>query len=119
MNFSAQSILLALISTIVIFCGCSKKEPPEVKVVAFEEIQNRGGVYYEVNQETPFTGRLKQSRSLRNTERVMNIKDGKRHGPSIDWHEDANGQKKRQVNYKVGKKHGVETRWDENGVKQE
>ena len=43
MNLSARSILLSLVSTTIIFCGCSKKEEP-LKVVTIDKIQELKGL---------------------------------------------------------------------------
>ena len=92
MNFSASSILLALISTSIIFCGCSKKEEP-LKVVTIDKIQERNGIHYEVNQTTPFTGLSQEFYP--------------------------NGQKKEEINFKDGENHGLLTQWYENGVEKD
>ena len=119
MNFSASSILLALISTTIIFCGCSKKEQvetPEVRVVARGKIQYRNGIYYEVNQTTPFTGLIQQYYPDGQKSLKSNVKEGKNHGVHISWHE--NGQKEVDATYKNGKEQGVFTMWHENGQKE-
>ena len=121
MNFSASAILLALISTTIIFCGCSKEEkvetpePEPVRMVTCDKIQERGGVCYEINQETPFTGLEYALYPDGQKSMETNYKDGKQHGVSTAWHE--NGQKSIEANHKDGKTHGVTTWWRKNGQK--
>jgi len=120
MKFSARPILLALISTTVIFCGCAKKEkvtsePEPVRVVAIDKIQNRNGIFYEANQETPFTGLSQDIRPSGQKMEEVSIKDGKRHGVDTMWY--GSGQKQQESNYKDGTQHGVSTAWYENGKK--
>ena len=86
MNLVARSLLLALISTTVIFSGCS----PD-RAITFDKIEERNGIYYEVNQAAPFTGLVQSSYP--------------------------DGQKKAEGSLKDGKPHGVQTGWDENGLK--
>jgi antitoxin component YwqK of YwqJK toxin-antitoxin module len=83
------SILLALISTTIISSG--EPTPKPVRVLTSDKIEERNGVFYEVNQEAPFTGVIR------------------------DFY--PNGQKRTERNYKDGLKHGVQTEWHENGEK--
>ena len=114
MNISTRSILLALISTTVIFCGCSKKEKVE-RVLSLDKIQVRNGVFYEVNQEAPFTGLSQDFYPSGQKKAEVSYKDGKLHGAQATWHE--NGQKSLEANFKDAKKHGVEAAWYDNGQK--
>ena len=118
-NFSARPILLALISTIVIFCGCStevKAETPEtVRVITSDKMQNRNGISYEVNQTTPFTGLLQDFYSNGQKDTEGSYKDGKEDGIYTRWYK--NGQKKLEINFKNGKFQGVTTAWHKNGQK--
>jgi antitoxin component YwqK of YwqJK toxin-antitoxin module len=117
MNLPAM--LLALISTTIFFSGCSKKEKVEtaepVKVLTIDKIEKRNGMYYEVNQPTPFTGLLQELYPDGQRKREMNIKDGLKQGIETEWHE--NGQKSSDMNYKDGLKQDVETRWRKDGTK--
>jgi hypothetical protein len=72
--------IILILTSLLFLTGCEK----EVSV-----LQKRGGVAYEVNSKTPFTGKLVE--------------------------EYANGQKKVEGNYKNGKSEGLETYWHENG----
>ena len=123
MNIPA--LLLALITTTVIFSGCSKKETVEapenveeaepVREIAKNKIQERNGIYYEVNQTTPFTGLSQEFYPNGQKKEELSFKDGYPHGVITTWYE--NGQKRGELNYKGGNKHGVETEWRWDGTK--
>ena len=74
--------IILILTSLLFLTGCEK----EVSV-----LQKRGGVAYEVNSKTPFTGKLVEKY--------------------------ANGQKKVEGNYKNGKPDGVHAWWHENGEK--
>lgn len=86
MNLSVTSTLLALISSTVIFSGCSSD-----RVITFDKIEERNGIYYEVNQATPYTGL------------VQSFYPG--------------GQKKAEGSLQDGKPKGVQTAWQMDGKK--
>ncbi len=80
MNRNVVTLFCALV---LLVAGCGSE-----KAVDFEQLVERDGIYYEVNSEVGFTGRV------------------------VGTH--MNGQKEREGNYKDGKK--IEsTTWDENG----
>jgi antitoxin component YwqK of YwqJK toxin-antitoxin module len=60
-------------------------------VITSDKIEERGDIYYEAGQATPFTGLVQEIYP--------------------------NGKKSSEVNYKGGKPHGVYTRWGEGGKK--
>lgn len=87
----------------------------EGKVIDIKRIQDRSGVFYEVDDEEPFTGKAVQY--YKNGQKVTEaqFKDGKYHGISTNWY--GNGQKMAEMNYENGKKNGLTTLWYENGQK--
>ena len=113
MNLPA--IILALVSTTIISSGEPTPEP--VRVITPDKIEERNGIFYEVNQVTPFTGLMQGLYPNGQKSIEGNFKDGKKHGVRTEWHE--NGQKKSEVNYKDGKRQGVKTEWHKDGTKKE
>ena len=88
-----------------------EQAPPTASYLT--ELEDRQGVFYPVNSETPFTG--KSIGHYENGQKKLegNFKDGKREGLHTMWHE--NGQKKLEGNFKDGKPEGLHTSWYENG----
>jgi hypothetical protein len=83
------------------------------KVVSY--LQVRDGIRYEVNSETPFTGRKVIYFENGQKRFEGNYKDGKEDGPHNAWHK--NGQKSSEGNWKNGWGVGTHTRWFDNGQK--
>lgn len=77
------SLSLIFVIAITFLNSCSEK------IIDMEQLQDRNGVFYEVNVTKPFNG------------------------TAIEWHE--NGQKAAEVNFKNGKEHGSYFEWYENG----
>ena len=87
----------------------------KVETREVDSLQDRGGLKYAVNEESPFTGKLLTywDNKRENKKEETNYKDGKRDELSTSWYE--NGQKKSEVNYTDGKGDGLFTAWYENG----
>lgn len=117
---------------ILIFCSCSSE--PEVPSIYLQE---RGGVYYEVNSTIPFTGKNRTKsegfgitliyvdtykEGLRDGLQTIfrdgkliektHYKDGLKDGLNEEFRK---GQLTSRTNYKDGKKHGLEERYYEIG----
>jgi antitoxin component YwqK of YwqJK toxin-antitoxin module len=126
------AILLALISTTIISSG--EPTPKPVKVITANKIEKRNGIYYEVNQATPFTGVSQGFNPDGKKRSEVNYKDGEKHGVATLWRKDGTKMKetryvyvggpkkievgknsKHRVRHRArtddGKKHGVETKW--------
>ncbi|MDC0156732.1 toxin-antitoxin system YwqK family antitoxin [Verrucomicrobia bacterium] len=84
------------------------------EVVDYEKLQDRGGVMYLPNEETPFTGRAESFHENGQKSDEINFKDGKWDGLRTAWY--PNGQKYLSCNYEDGKTTSF-TRWYENGQK--
>ena len=86
------------------------------KTVDVSKMVTRGGLRYEVNSETPFTGVTvsKHDNGKKMGERTY--KDGKREGLTTMWYE--TGQKSEEVTYKDGEQEGLSTFWYVNGQKE-
>ncbi len=102
-----KTITLILISFLFL-TGAS-----EGKEVSY--LQDRGGVRYEINSETPFTGKLVEKYWSGQKWHEGSYIDGKKDGLHTSWY--WNGQKKVEGNWKDGKADGVATHWHENGQK--
>ena len=83
--------------------------------VDWSKLQDREGVMYLPNEETPFTGRAESFYENGQKELESNYKDGKPDGLWTWLY--GSGQKEREGNYKDGKKDGLVTWWYENGQK--
>lgn len=110
---------------ISIFCfaltSCSKEsskiEVEPVRMVSEVDLQDRNGIYYEKDQEPPFSGKSLDWWNIEKKKKSseVNFKDGKYHGLMTLWHE--NGQKKAIANYRDEKYHGTTTNWYKSGQK--
>jgi antitoxin component YwqK of YwqJK toxin-antitoxin module len=96
-----------LLFAMVVFAGCTN-------AVDKTQIEERDGLFYNVNDTDPFTGTFK--RSYENGDYIeSNYLDGIKHGLKTRWYE--NGQKSDESNYVDGHRQGVVTNWYENGQK--
>ena len=84
-------------------------------VVDKSNLVERGGLMYEVNSKTPFTGTAVIYYENGQTAEEGEYREGKQHGNWTAWHE--NGQKAREGEYHDGERHGNWTAWYENGQK--
>ena len=102
--------LTTLLLGLILLTSCGENEVDSSKLV------ERGGLTYEVNSETPFTGVLVEydNKKLRVK---RSYREGKLNGPSLNYH--SNGQSKEKVTYKDGKKNGLSESHYENGQLEE
>ncbi len=107
----------------------------EAKEVSY--LQYRNDVSYEVNSETPYTGKLVELHWNGKKKREATYKNGKLDGLHTSWYLNGqkkdeethkngkltgwyeNGQKKREATHKNDKLDGLMTRWYENGQKKD
>ena len=126
------SYLIALFGFVLVVGlagGCMKSVP-------LDNLQSRGGLTYEPNEDKPFTGRAvsfhengqkKEEGAFKdgqpigthtlwneNGQKQMEGEwvDGQKHGTWTTWY---NGQKRREGTYKDGQQHGPWTYWNEDG----
>ena len=104
----AVSILAILIAIFAVGCG--------QKVVDDSKLVKRGGLYYEVNSEDPFSGTMVAYYSNGQKKGEAEYRYGKKHGKFIKYYE--NGQKENESEYRDGLEQGEATNWYENGQKQ-
>ena len=90
-------------------------------------LQDRGGVKYEINSETPFTGKLVKKYESGQKEFEWDYTNGELDGRLTYWDKEGNvtkteeykdGQKIYEGNWKHGKEDGLYTEWYENGQKE-
>jgi antitoxin component YwqK of YwqJK toxin-antitoxin module len=102
-------IFIFIIFLSLILSACSEE-------VSVSTLEIRNGLKYDINSETPYTGKYITYFNNGQKKTESNFTDGKENGLVIWWHE--NGQKELEENYKFGKKTGLRTEWYENGRKQ-
>jgi len=81
--------------------------------VLTSELNDRNGVYYLVNSDSPFSGLAASYHSNGQIMKRIDISNGKIYGRSEIWY--ANGQLEVQANYIEGQLDGVFNKWYENG----
>jgi antitoxin component YwqK of YwqJK toxin-antitoxin module len=108
-TITLKQIIVLLVMIIVSYgCGRSQKE------ITTLQLQERNGLFYKENSETPYTGLLVEYYPNGQKEKEGTYKDGKPEGPATSWYE--SGQKQMEGTYKDGKRDGLST-WYENGQK--
>ena len=89
-----------------------KVDEPLVQAVDASKLVQKGGLTYERNSKTPFTGLMVAKHENGQKWMEGTFKDGKPEGLGTRWHK--NGQKEAEATFKDGKKVS-ETKWDEEG----
>ena len=90
-------------------------DEPSVQAVDASKLVKRGGLIYERDSETPFTGVMVKNHENRQKAIEATYKDGKQEGLATTWYE--NGQKWSEATYKDGKQEGLMTGWYDTGQK--
>jgi antitoxin component YwqK of YwqJK toxin-antitoxin module len=90
-----------------------KQSLPE-KVIAQEKLQERNGIKFEINQDTPYTGAAESFHSNGQKSSLMHYKDGKQHGIETAWYE--NGQLKTEWHWMYGDAMSA-VKWKPDGTK--
>ena len=91
--------------------------PGGPRVIRELQLQDRNGTKFEINQETPFTGKVVGFFENKQRRFEANYRDGKADGSESHWFD--NGQKAREAGHKNGLAEGVTTTWFRNGQKSE
>lgn len=132
-----KPLLLIAVATLAVGCATSKTEPLEEKVlevkeevkteesitetkpklegVNLEEGEEREGIWYLKDSETPYSGKVYALHPNGQKMGEGNYKDGKLNGISLQWN--SLGQKIREVNFKDGNADGLAVSWHKNGQK--
>jgi antitoxin component YwqK of YwqJK toxin-antitoxin module len=108
MRLLNRTITLIMVCLAVLI-GCEK-------TIDAETLQERQGIFYEVNSTEPITGTAVDLYENGQKTFERNYVGGKLEGLATEWYE--NGQKHREQNYVDGKQDGLTTSWYENGQKQ-
>ena len=111
-TITLKQIVILLVMIIVSY-GCGQSQE-EINSILAEE---RNGVWYKINSETPYTGRMVTKYPNGQKQHECTYKDGKQEGTGTWWH--SNGQKLAEHTYKDGKLEGTLTEWHENGQKKQ
>jgi uncharacterized protein len=101
--------ILLFVGILLIAGACATKK------INFDQLQERNGLLFMVNDDEPFTGEI-QSYSNGKVVLEGNVKNGLKEGLWISYY--PNGQKKTEGLYKDGLKEGTWTYWSENGVQE-
>ena len=106
-------LFAVLVSLPLLLWGCGEKA--KLESVNHDELEERRGIAYLKDSETPYTGKVFTLRKNGKKWWEKNYKDGKRDGLVVEWHE--NGKKRMEKNWKDGKRNGLQEQWYENGQK--
>lgn len=106
-----MSMLLTIVPFILLIAGGG-----EEKVVDWSKFLEKDGLQYEVNSETPFTGKMVKYWPSGQQKEEAEYRDGKLHGKGTFWNE--NGQKIAEFEFRDGKPHGKWLIWNDNGQKE-
>ncbi|MGL4567916.1 MAG: WG repeat-containing protein [Fusobacteriaceae bacterium] len=98
---------LCLIALSLVLVSCGKKE------IDSSKLQNRNGIFYEVNQQKGFTGKAVSKYSNGQIKEEFSFKNGKPNGIFKVYYE--NGQLKEEGSYKDSKLNGSYKKYYENG----
>ncbi len=91
--------------------------PGGPRVIRELQLQDRNGTKFEINQETPYTGKVVGLFENKQRRFEASYKGGKADGLETHWFD--NGQKAREASHKDGLAEGVTTLWFRNGQKSE
>ena len=100
-----------ILSLSLLITGCG------TETISSNELVMRNGVFYKVNSETGFTGKVVGKYPSGQKKEELNLKDGKPDGESISWY--PGGQMKSEETFKEGERDGLSRIWFESGQKEE
>jgi len=100
---------------LILFIGILELSVPAQKVVNYEDLEERNGLFYEKNSNVPFTGKCITTYPNGQLGMGGYIKNGLRDGEWIWFYE--NGNKKRYCTYVNGVKQGPSIYFYKNGQK--
>jgi antitoxin component YwqK of YwqJK toxin-antitoxin module len=111
-----NKITILFVMCLAVLIGCEKTIETEKKVIDFDRLQERQGIFYAVNATEPYTGAVIDLYQNGQKMYERNYVGGTRQGLTILWFE--NGQKQGEGNFVDGKESGLHTQWYENGQKE-
>lgn len=107
--FNIRLMSLVVLSSIFII-SCSQKE------ISSDKLQERNGIYFAVNEDNPYSGKVTNSYDNDQKKFEKVYKNGELNGLSTGWYE--NGQKKWEAEYKNSKLDGKSAKWYSSGQNQ-
>ena len=98
--------LLLIVLPLLLIVGCSKP-------IDDDSLVERNGIHYQVNSETPYSGKSFSLHENGQKGHERTFKDGKQDGLMTEWYE--NGQKRFEVTYKDGETISEKLVWNKDG----
>lgn len=99
-------ILVVVCISLFLLSSCEKKEE-------FSNLQGRGGVFYKINEDKPYSGKVYEEYNNGQTRMEGTYTDGLPDGEFVDYYED--GQVKMKIEYDNGLFDGKYIHYFENG----
>ena len=81
-----------------------------IETIPASQLEERDGVYYQVYENHPYTGRVVGKYYNGKIRLESHYKDGVKHGKETTWYQ--NGTPRKESNYKEGERHGEWISWD-------
>ena len=102
---------IVLLFAALLVAGCGEKSLSDSKIeealeeaVGADSLQERDGLYYQVNKSKPYSGWTKVLYESGQAEELFEIRDGKQGGLALAWEDD--GTKTLEATYKDGALNG-------------
>lgn len=109
--------LLLLVPLVLLLISCSERESDQQesvqRVIDSEQLEERSGVYYVINEEKPFSGKMTGFHKNGKQSAEATYTNGIPQGMFRQWYE--NGQLKTEVNLVNGQMDGLLRMWQEDG----
>ena len=103
--------LLLIVPFVLFLSSCEQQEV--ARELSSEQLQDRNGISYAVNETEPYSGRVTSFHPNGQLEAEAIFKNGRQEGLIRSWHE--NGQLESEAAYVHGQEEGLSRLWYENG----
>ena len=107
-----MKIVSIMLTVALVTCGAAA-ECRAQRLVGWDDLVMRDGLWYEADSEIPFTGVAVEYRPGGQKAAEIEIRYGIVEGKAVTWHE--NGRKQSEGELRNGREHGEWTFWHENG----
>ncbi len=103
--------------TLMLLGGCNDSKQPQSKAIELEQLEERNGFAYKVDDPDPYTGKVVEFYEDGQKRSELNYVDGKQLGKQEGWLR--NGHKTHEANFVIanGKLHEKYETWYKNGQK--